>query len=365
MQDAHNGHDHHPTGLIRLAALAAALLAAPAAHAADARFVALPSPLIQLTASPPIGGGASAGGEGHLHRVIATIRVHVSLDATGAPVAVHATQRLEVRRIGDFAFTIGAPLTNVTTARGSSGSPGLRAGAYLWQGFNPGRRILAASITLEPRAAVGLPLRLEIADGRVRLINTTTTTVTASTADGNRTQVRNYRAALRTAAARGAPPTGGSTTVASAPGEVRLRISAPLAIDGTIGTRRIRLTLGGASAPHRAVFPAGAVHLTVRARPPLELLDPPPGESGRALFARATRASLEFARSRQYDRFLGNPDPTGPSSATYVYVTAQGAQPVAAQAAPPAPGRDWVRLLLIVAALLAAALVAAVTWARA
>ena len=113
------------------------------------------------------------------------------------------------------------------------------------------------------------------------------------------------------------------------------------------------------------MFPAGGIRLTVRPRPPLALLDPPPGESGRALFARATRASLEFARSRQYDRFLGNPDPTGPSSTMYVYVTAQRAQPVAGPAARPAPGRDWVRLLLIVAALLAAALVAAVTWARA
>ncbi len=364
MQDAHNRDDHHPAGLIRLAALAAALLAASAAHAADTRFVALPSPVIPLTASPPIGGGASAGGEGHAHRVVATLRVHVSLDAGGAPVAIRATQRLDVRRIGDFAFTIGAPLTNVTTAAGSSASPGLRAGAYLWQGFNPSRRVLAASITLAPRAAAGLPLRVEVVGGRVRLINTTATTVTAPTADGNPAQLLSYLAALRSAAARGEPATGGGTTISSALGEVRLRISAPLAIVGTIGPRRIGLTLGGAAAPERAVFPAGAIHLTVRPRPPLELLDSPPGESGRALFARATRASLEMARSRQYDTLLGNPDPAGPSSATYVYVTAPRAQPVAVTTTPPARGHDWARLLLIVAAVLAAALVAAVTWAR-
>ncbi len=71
-----------------------------------------------------------------------------------------------------------------------------------------------------------------------------------------------------------------------------------------------------------------------------------------------------MARSRQYDTLLGNPDPAGPSSATYVYVTAPRPQPVAVTATPPARGHDWARLLLIVAAVLAAALVAAVTWAR-
>lgn len=146
---------------------------------------------------------------------------------------------------------------------------------------------------------------------------------------------------------------------------MRLRISAPLTVDGTIGRRRVHATLGGAGASETAVFPAGAIHLTVRPQPPLELLDPPPGESGRALFARATRASLEFARSRQYDTYLGNPDPAGPSSATYVYVTAERPQPVAVPASPPSSGRDWARLLLIVAAALAGVALAAVAWSKA
>ena len=124
MQDTHNGDDHHPAGLIRLAAVAAALVAAPAAHAAEPRFVALPSPLTPLTASPPIGGGATAAGEGHPHRVISTLTVGVSIDSTGSPFALRATQRLDVRRIGDYFFTIGAPISRLATAAGSTPTPG-------------------------------------------------------------------------------------------------------------------------------------------------------------------------------------------------------------------------------------------------
>ena len=257
MQDAHHGDDHHPAGLIRLAAVAAALLAASAAQAAEPRFVALPSPLIPLTASPPIGGGASVSGEGHPHRVFATLSVRISIDAAGTPFALRAIQRLDVRRIGDYAFTIGAPLTNVASAAGSSAAPGLRTGAYLWQGFNPRRRILAASIELEQRAAADLPLRIQVGGGRVTLSNTTAVTAAAYAADGNPAQLRAYLAALRRASARGEPATGGGTTITSALQPVRLRISAPLAIDGTIGSRHVHLTLGGSGHSATAVFASG------------------------------------------------------------------------------------------------------------
>ena len=365
MQDAHNGHDHHPTGLIRLVALAAVLIAAPAALGAEPRFVALPSPLAPLTASPPIGGGASAGSEGHPHRVLASLDVRISIDAAGTPFALRATQRLDVRRIGDYAFTIAAPLTNIDAAPGSSAAPGLRTGAYLWQGFDPGRRILAATITLQPSASAALPLRIEADGDRIRLSNTTSVTASAYAAEGNRAQLRAYLAALRRASERGEPATGSGATVTSALQPVRLEISAPLAIDGTIGTRHVHLTLGGAGRPESAAFPTGTVHLTVRPLPPLELLDPPAGESGRALFARATRASLESARSRQYDTFLGNPDPAGPSRAKYVYATAKRPQPVAAPVSTAPGSRDWPRVLVIIAAALTAAALAAAAWARA
>ena len=172
---------------------------------------------------------------------MSTLTVGVSIDTTGAPFALRATQRLDVRRIGDYFFTIGAPISRVATAAGSTADPGLRAGAYLWQGFNPGRRILAASVELGLAAAAALPLRIEVADGRVRLTNATAVRAAAYAADGNPAQLRAYLGALRAAAARGEPATGGGTSVTSAPQRVRMLISALLEIEGTIGAQAVRL----------------------------------------------------------------------------------------------------------------------------
>ena len=96
------------------AGLALLALAAPAAaSAAQPRLAALPSPLAALSATPPLGSGASAAAEGVRHRIDATTRVRVAVDAHGTPFAVTATQRLDVSQPGDYYFTIGAPLTDV------------------------------------------------------------------------------------------------------------------------------------------------------------------------------------------------------------------------------------------------------------
>jgi hypothetical protein len=122
------------------------------------------------------------------------------------------------------------------------------------------------------------------------------------------------------------------------------------------------LVLGGATHPLSATLPRGRVRLQVKPLPPLELLAPP-RETGRALLNRATHASLEFARSRQYDAFLGNPDPGGPSRTVYLYVSGRPASAEAGQS-PRAAGHGWVRSLLIAVAALATAAAAAVAWAR-
>ena len=90
------------------------------------------------------------GSEGFRHRVAATTRSTVAVDPSGTPFAVHATQRLDVRVLGDYFFTIGAPLLDVAAAPGSASTPGLRATAILWAGFNPGTRVLIARATLDP-----------------------------------------------------------------------------------------------------------------------------------------------------------------------------------------------------------------------
>jgi hypothetical protein len=72
---------------------------------------------------------------------------------------------------------------------------------------------------------------------------------------------------------------------------------------------------------------------------------------------------LTVGRLRQYERFLGNPDPAGPSTTVYVYRTAvQPRIPVSAQ--PIAHGRDWTTTIAVAAGLLLAAIAGLVVWAR-
>jgi hypothetical protein len=268
-------------------------------------------------------------------------------------------QRLDVRRIGDYSFQIGAPVLDVAAAAGSDSSPGLRSGAYLWQGFNPGRRTLAARVELDPGAAAGsLPLRVEVTGDRVILHNDTVLAVPTFAADARVPPLQAYLASLRQAVSAGRLPSGGGAIVTSPLEPVRVRIDVPLLVTGTVGTRPIRLVLDGSAA-----FPRGAVDLEVTPQPPLALLTPRPGETGRMLLLRATRATLSLARLHQYQAYLGNPDPGGISRTTYVYVSGRRT------AAPPATiahstGRGWFGTVLIVLGSLAGVVVAAIAWAR-
>jgi hypothetical protein len=325
----------------------------------------LPSPLAPLSSSPPVGGGSAAAAEGVRHVVDATTRVEILVDTGGAPFRVRATQRLDVRRLGDYFFTIGAPLRDVEAAPGSDATPGLRATSFLWEGFNPKRRLLAARAELEPGAvASSLPLRIELAGGKATLTNTTATTVPTFTADAPREQLLAYLASLRVAAASRITPTGGGTVITSPLRPLRLRISVPLLVDGSIGSARVHVTLGGASRKLRASFAAGPVDVTVRPLLPQELFTASKAASGRALLKQATLASVEFARARQYDAFLGNPDPIGKSATTYVYRSGTPSAPVAAPAAAK-KGRDWPRTMLISLGLLALLVAATIAWSRA
>jgi hypothetical protein len=145
---------------------------------------------------------------------------------------------------------------------------------------------------------------------------------------------------------------------------MRLRVSVPLLVDGSIGSTRVHIVLGGAAHGMRAGFPTGRVDLTVRPLLPLELLSVRKGASGRALLQQATLASLEFARTRQYDAFLGNPDPIARSSTTYVFRSAARAAPVATPV-PKEARRDWPRAVLIGLGVLALLAGATVAWSRA
>jgi hypothetical protein len=332
--------------------------------AVAAHLVSLPSPLAPLTGSPPLGGGAHSSGEGVQHRVGSTVRVTVAVDRAGAPFAIRAVQRLDVRRVGDYTFSISAPVARVEAAPGSESTPGQRTGAILWAGFAPGRRVLASAADLQLDAASSLPLAVEVADGRLTLRNQTAVTTTTFAADAQPQELLATLAGFRRAVATGAPPTGGTAMLTSPVRPVRVRVSAPLGVTGTIGGRRVDLVLGGTAHPLAATFPSGPVRLAVRPLPASELLHPAAGESGRALLARTIRASLELARARQYDTFLGNPDPAGSSRTTYAYLTARraAAAPVVAEAGHNA--RNWWETALWIVGGVAALGVGAVVWSR-
>ncbi len=345
---------------LRVGVVLAVALAAPSlARAAQPRLAALPSPLAALSVTPPLGSGASAAAEGVRHHVDSTTRVRVAIDERGTPFAVTAIQRLVVSQPGDYYFTIGAPLTDVAPAYGSQSTPGLRTATIIWAGFNPGKRILAARATLDPVAVAGsLPLEVTVRDGTVTLTNATGITTTAFSADALKPQLETFLAGLRRATRNGVAPTGGGALVTSQPVQTTVRIVAPLHVTGTIGSRRVALRLGA----RPATFPAGTVRLTAEVLHPAPR--PPATLSGRALLELAVRASLESARARQYDSFLGNPDPSGSSSSSFTYVSSTRPAPIAA-ATPREPGRGTLGVLLWALGGVAALSAGAVAWARA
>lgn len=340
----------------RAAAVVVATLAcAAAAHAA--RRIALPSPIAPLSAQPPLAGGARTSAERVAHSVTASTNVAVAIDGAGTPFAVTATQRLDVRGLGDYFFTIGAPVLAVRAPPGSAPVPGMRTGSIIWAGFNPGNRLLVARATLEPAKAVAaLPIRIRVSGDTVTLENETGISVGSFSADAPRAPLVAYLARLRAEVAHGRTPLQTSIPLASTPTNERITVTAPLHVTGTIGPQRIDVMLIGRTRVHAH----GRVDLRVE---PVEHVDEVTATSGRALLREAIRATLTLARANQYDEFLGNPDPAGSSRTTYAYRT--GSPPRAAPIA--AVGhhrRTWVETALVVAALAAALAAGAALWAR-
>jgi len=338
-----------------VAATAAALACAATAHAAER--IALPSPIAPLSAQPPLAGGARTSAENVAHSISAATRVAVAIDEAGTPFAVTATQRLDVRGLGDYFFTIGAPVLAVRAPAESESVPGMRTGSIIWAGFNPGERVLVARATLEPAKAVtALPLRIRVSGDTITLENATGITVGAFTADAPRAPLVAYLARLRGEVAHGRTPLQTSVPLASVPANVRLTVAARLHVTGTIGRKRIDVQL----AKRTQIHGRGRLDLRVE---PVEQVDEVTVTSGRALLREAIRATLSLARSNQYEEFLGNPDPAGSSRTVYVYRTASPphAAPIATIGR---HHRTWVETALVVAALAAALVAGVALWAR-
>ena len=184
----------------REAALLATLLAfsaLPAAAAAQPRIALFPTPMTQLTPTPPFQPPYNVLPNLFRPPIRSSEVISVGVDASGSVVSVVATQRLVLTRTGDYRLTVPAPATTWSRP-GASRARGCATGAILWAGFAGRAKVLSARATLDPRAAAPLlPLAVTISDGSVRLQNTTGTETATYSADGDRADVAKILDSLR------------------------------------------------------------------------------------------------------------------------------------------------------------------------
>lgn len=371
---------------MKTASLAAlvALVACVSEQSASAqvRVVSLPWPPSVLPRTPPLapaGSGLMPLDPRFLGKLTNREQVVVGLDPDGKPNSVRVLQTIRIDPLGDYVFTIPAPVRTVTPGPGTESDPGQRVDQILWQGFSPGRRVLAAWADLRLAESVAaLPVEVQVEPRGRRTIltvtNVTGATVRSFTADPERVSLGQVLGRIRAAVRRNVFAEGLNIGVEGKTTPVRVLVAAPLHVEGTA-------RLGGASNQAGAEF--SGVLDGVRKRE-LRVLVPGAGQpkinlrvrtadvedavtsaqDPRTRLAETIRLELTYARKRQYDQFLSSPDLTGPSSATYVYRTAARPTP-----APPTGGKGsdddhtlgWIVLGLGLATAVPAA---AVIWAH-
>jgi hypothetical protein len=344
-------------------ALLAGLVASclfPAAAEAAPRLALFPTPLTPITSTPPFPPPDTALPNVYKPPIRSNTRVAVGIDKRGQVVSVEATQRLVLKRLGDYRLTVPAPVRDVVAAAGSQSSPGLHKGAVVWSGFSAGRKVLAARATLDPRPAGALlPLQLEISDGSVRLRNATGATATTFTANGDPVQLAKILDALRRDPQGRTLGRGTYVQVTGKTETLKVRVASPLRVTGRIGDRKISLVLGEEA---RTIHVSGRplVRLTVEPFPSASLSSAP----RQPTWNEAVTVSLTLARVRQYAGYLANPDPLGATATRYVYRTTAAPAPPSVPPAPQDEGLPAWTIALIAPAALAAAGGLAVVWAR-
>jgi hypothetical protein len=324
--------------------------------------------------------------------VVTRERVVVGLEPDGSPHSVRVLQRIHVKQLGDYVFGIPAPVQKVSAGPGTESPPGRRENQILWQGFSPGRRVLAAWADLRPEDSVGsLPLgvRVETTPAAITMTLTNLTGANAQsyTADSDPISVVQNLDRLRDAVRAGVFAQGLNVTLKGPRRPVRQAVLVPLAVKGTLeaANRSVAFSKVLGASPQTVVLRSEAgssattpkVDLTAKPIRLGGLAEPPGGgtwvaafrrgdlgRDPRRLLARTIELELRYARERQFEMYLANPDPTGPSSTTYVYRTA-----AAVAAPPPAAGATGdsshgLGLLLTVLVLALSIPVAAVVWAH-
>lgn len=349
-----------------------AFIALWSAGVASAGTVLLPSPTQPLGSQPPLRSDAPAVPVQlpRPPRIDNRQHVLVGVAESGAVAAVRVRQRLTLRGLGDFFFQVPAPVRDVRALPESQSEPGLRRSAILWQGFSPGRRVLAAELELEPSgAAPALPLRLVRHRSGITLRNTTSVEAEGFVGRVKPSLMRRVLARLDAQAAGPPPAVAPAVQVEGRTRRRLLRVDAPLRIRGTVEhagrvLRRIRLVLGGPEAAEATIPAPKGAEVTITAEPvPLvgDLVRPTHRATAEELLLRAERALLRLARVNQHRSFLASPV-AGTAAAVYRFRT------VGDPAAVPTPERDSDTGLVLVLALGAGAIVAlagaVVAWAH-
>ena len=360
------------------------VVAAASAAGAAASPIILPSPIGLVQPPPPLTTGAVSpiGNEQELRfpgRVGNTERVVVGLRDDGSAGRVDVTQRLTVPKVGDYAFIIPAPVLAVVGAAGTQSEPGQRNTGIVWQGFSPGRRMLAARATLEPRAAErGLPLSVKIErhgdSSTVQLTDIARRKVSVANGSARATAlrrvVRQVRLALggrdrlllsRTLQVDGRPAGTGSVVA-----DLPLRVRWTITPDGKTPIP-VSFVLGNGQPLVRRVTVRGTPKVSLEVEPlaPQELLPSDADLASSKDPLRLTeRALARIALVNQYAQYLASPDQFGTSRTSYAYRTVALPQPW-----PPVPQADSDEsrtLAIVLASVLGAAALCglAVLWAR-
>jgi hypothetical protein len=283
-------------------------------------------------------------------------KVLVGMDAAGKPVSLHVVQRLELPKLGDYSFTVPGPISDVEAAPGTDSQPGLRRDAILWAGFSAGKKTLAARATLRPGAAASmLPLRVSVVRrGDTLVVRGENVAIARAPVLVGPLSVSEATKALRQTRkylALGAAAPDIYATVRVTPLSKSERIVAPLDVRGQVGDERFHYVLGdgGPLRFERRVAHApkdAKVRLVVTPVPPERLLQTQPRDvdGGLSLVA---RARLTVARELQFHNFLANPNPTGRSTATYIYETAKRSVAPKPVTPPDDRGSSWPTFLAV------------------
>jgi hypothetical protein len=353
-----------------VAGAVAAALWAPAAGAAPP--VSLPWPPEVLPRTPPLAPetpGVLPLPPRFFRGLDNRERVVVGIDESGKPHSVRVLQTIVLKRLGDYVLTVPAPVVSVTPGPGTESQPGRRENQILWEGFSPGRRVLAAWAELQLAESVaGLPVEVKVEPGAVTIRNATGVTVPSFSAEPDPASLALVSGRVRSSIKKDVFPEGLNIGLRGSKTPEQLRVAAPLSVRGTVrvGGQEIPFS-GRLDGVHRSELrvplPPGKPQVEVQVRPEdIEL--PRPAKNPRALLAQTIALELTYARKRQFDQFLASPDQTGPSSATYVYRTTAPPSTTAGAVTPSGEGDSSVGWIVLALGLAAALPAAVVIWAH-